>query len=482
MQIVSFSFLIFFVVTVGVYYLLPTRIRHIWLFAASFFFYFSQGAAHTVFLLFSILSTWIGALLTEKAGERAGRKRCVLAVILVCNLLILLYFKYIGFFTGERLRSPILPIGISFYLFQSVGYLIDVYRGKVSAERDPIRYALFVSFFPIVLSGPIERGAHLLPQLQTAFFETVRFDADRIRDGFVRMLWGYFCKTVLADRIAIAVDSIFAAPGSHGGAVLFLTSILYTFQIYLDFAGYSSIAVGAAKTLGIEVVENFDAPYLAKSVGDFWRRWHISLSTWFRDYLYIPLGGNRKGQTRKLLNLMIVFLVSGLWHGAGWTFLIWGFLHGLYQVLGILLAPVRKRIGMGIFGEDAENRASVRILQTVWTFLLVNLAWIFFRLGTLSEVFTVFGSFAHPRIGELFDGAFLAAGVNQAEWQLILCGLVLVFVTDLLHLRGVRIAEWISKQMLFIRWPVYLAGVVLVIVCGVWGPGYDAASFIYYRF
>ncbi|MCR5094455.1 MAG: MBOAT family protein [Lachnospiraceae bacterium] len=481
MQIISFVFLGFFAVVTAGYYLLPAGVRHIWLFAASMLFYFSQGPAHTVFLLFSILSTWIGGLLLEKA-EDSAKKKAILAGILICNLLVLLYFKYIGFLSAGLLTSPILPVGISFYLFQSAGCLIDVYRGTIPAERDPIRYALFVSFFPIVLSGPIERGGHLLPQLQRPYFEKIRFDAERIRDGAVRMLWGYFCKMVLADRIAIAVDTVYATTDAYGGAVLFLTTVLYTFQIYLDFAGYSSIAIGAAKALGIDVMENFDTPYLARSIREFWRRWHISLSTWFRDYLYIPLGGNRRGQTRKLLNLLIVFVLSGLWHGAGWTFLIWGLLHGIYQVAGNLLAPVRGRIAERAFVEKSGESFSLRVLQTAWTFLLVNFAWVFFRLGTVGEALGVFRGFARPALWELFDGTLLTTGLNTAEWRLVALGILLVFAVDLLRLKGVQIAEWISKQLLFIRWPVYIAGVVLVLVCGVWGPGYDTASFIYYRF
>ena len=481
MQIISFAFIVFFAVTVTVYYLLPARVRYIWLFAASLFFYLSQGPVHTVFLAFSVCSTWIGALFLEKQAENGQRKKGILAAVLIANLAILLFFKYIGFLSGGLLRSPILPIGISFYLFQSIGYLIDVSRGTIKAERNPIRYALFVTFFPTVLSGPIERGKNILPQLQAAGLAEVRPDAGRIRDGMMRMLWGYFCKMVLADRIGIAVDAVYASPASYGGAVLFLTSVLYTFQIYLDFAGYSSIAVGAAKVLGIRVMENFDAPYLAENVRDFWRRWHISLSTWFRDYLYIPLGGNRRGRGRKLVNLMIVFLVSGLWHGAGFPFLIWGLLHGLYQVLGELWKPIGDRLTAKLSGEGGEGR-TVRILKVVWTFLLVNFAWIFFRMDTLSGALAVFRGFAHPRVWQLFDGTILTAGVNAAEWRLVLLGLGVVIMADILHRCGKSVSDWITKQSLFIRWPILIAGIVVILVCGVWGSGYDAASFIYYKF
>ncbi|MBR4528787.1 MAG: MBOAT family protein [Lachnospiraceae bacterium] len=482
MQIVSFTFLGFFLIVVLGVHVIPGRFRHVWLFAASIFFYFTQGAAHTVFLLFSILSTWIGGMLLTRFAENAARKKAVLAGILVCNFLVLAYFKYIGFFSGGRLTSPILPVGISFYLFQSAGYLIDVYRGTVPAERDPLRYGLFVSFFPTVLSGPIERGAHLLPQLQTEFLREVRFDTLRIRDGLVRMLWGYFCKMVLADRLAVAVDAVYAAPGAHGGAVLFLASACYTLQIYLDFAGYSSIAIGIAKCLGIEVAENFNAPYLAKSIGDFWRRWHISLSTWFRDYLYIPLGGNRKGQARKLLNLMIVFLVSGLWHGAGWNFILWGALHGIYQVIGILLLPFRKVLRRTLFRDESGEKAPCLVIRIVWTFLLVNLAWIFFRMGSLAGAFRVIAGFARPGWAEFFSGTLLSLGLNLPEWRLLAAGLAVVLISDLCSLKDIRISRIIADSPLPLRWAVYIAGVLIVLICGVWGPGYDASSFIYYRF
>lgn len=285
--------------------------------------------------------------------------------------------------SGGRIKSILLPVGISFYLFMSMGYVVDVYRGTIPAEKNLIPYALFVSFFLTILSGPIERAGNMLVQFKTDFLKNIMFDAVRIRDGFVRMLWGYFMKLVLADRIAILVDQVYASPEKYGGAIVAAASILYTLQIYCDFAGYSNIAIGVAQTLGIKVMDNFRSPYLADSISDFWRRWHISLSSWFRDYVYIPLGGNRKGKIRKYLNIMIVFLLSGLWHGAGWTFVLWGGLHGLYQVVGALLKPVKKKL-TALLGVE-NNSISIRLVKIGATFFLVNSAWILFRAHQIQQ-------------------------------------------------------------------------------------------------
>ena len=362
----------------------------------------------------------------------------------------------------------------------SIGYVIDVYRGTVKAERNIISYALFVSFFPIILSGPIERAGNMLNQFKTTYMSKVIFDTDRIRDGFVRMLWGYFQKLVLADRIAVAVNTVYGAPESYGGAIIVVASILYTFQIYCDFAGYSNIAIGIANVFGIKVMENFRAPYLATSIADFWRRWHISLSSWFRDYLYIPLGGNRKGTVRKYINVMIVFLLSGLWHGAGWNYILWGGLHGLYQVAGALAQNVRKKIYATL--NIREGSLSLKGIKTIVTFLLVNVAWVLFRVTDMEHFIRIIKRLKDVQIGQLFNGGIYGMGLNSRNVHLMLVGIVVVVIVDFLNEKGICVSAQIAKERLWIRWPIYWFVIIIVLVCGMWGTGYSANNFIYYQF
>lgn len=338
----SINFIIFFPIVVSIYFAFPKKCSYIWLLVASYYFYMCWNVEYILLLFLSTLVTFLASLgidYCEKSNKLQEEKKSVCKKIcvigsLTCNLLILFFFKYANFTIDslnvllqtlhitviERSFDVLLPVGISFYIFQALGYTIDVYRGEIEVETNFLRYALFVSFFPQLVAGPIERSKNLMKQLK----ESHSFDFDRMRDGLLLMLWGYFMKIVLADRIAIFVDAIYGDLETYTGYYVLIASILFAFQIYCDFAGYSTIAMGAAKILGFTLMENFNAPYLSLSVAEFWRRWHISLSTWFRDYLYIPLGGNRKGIWRKYCNLFVVFGVSGLWHGANWTYVIWG--------------------------------------------------------------------------------------------------------------------------------------------------------------
>ena len=259
-----------------------------------------------------------------------------------------------------------------------------------------------------------------------------------------------------------------------------MASVLYTFQIYCDFAGYSNIAIGMSQALGITVMENFKVPYLATSIADFWRRWHISLSSWFRDYVYIPLGGNRKGSVRKYGNVMIVFLLSGLWHGAGWNFIFWGGLHGAYQVVGALLMPIRKK-AVKILRLREESLGN-RVVKTVFTFGLVNAAWVLFRAENMAHVMQLVRRVKEMQMWQLFDGSLYSLGLDRANMNLVFLGLLLVIVVDILNEKRYFVAEHIAKERLWIRWPIYIAGILVVLICGMWGAGYDAGSFIYYKF
>lgn len=339
----SYNFLIFFPIVTLIYYLIPHKIRYIWLLLASYYFYMCWNAKYALILLFSTGITYVSGLFIIRADKikgdkkRTSSKKILVALSFLINVSILFLFKYFDFaveninrvlsYLNIQVINPsfdvILPVGISFYIFQALSYTVDVYRGDVKVERNFLKYALFVSFFPQLVAGPIERSKNLLKQVHEKHY----FDGQRVKDGLLLMIWGGFQKIVIADRVAIFVDTVFNKFPQYGGMYIVVAAVLFAFQIYCDFSGYSTIAIGAAKVMGFELMENFNAPYMSMSVAEFWRRWHISLSSWFRDYLYILLGGNRKGKLRKYINLMIVFIVSGLWHGAQWSFIVWGALN-----------------------------------------------------------------------------------------------------------------------------------------------------------
>ena len=332
------------------FYAMPRKLKQPWLLAASYYFYMGWNAKYAVLILASTIITYLCARLLERCGTQT-RQKLVLAAGIVLNFAILVFFKYFYFLHdtfasiaavfGAKVPASkldiILPVGISFYTFQAVGYTIDVYRGTVRAERNFVRYALFVSFFPQLVAGPIERSGNLLKQLQkisdTASAEKV-WSFDKATRGLLLMLWGFFMKMVIADRAAVLVNQVYDIYYMFSGVALACAAVLFAVQIYCDFASYSVIAVGAAKVLGIELMTNFEAPFFSRSIGEFWRRWHVSLSSWFRDYLYIPLGGSRCARPRKYLNNMITFMVSGLWHGASWHYVVWGAIQGAYIVIG----------------------------------------------------------------------------------------------------------------------------------------------------
>ncbi|GHT56190.1 hypothetical protein FACS1894109_04410 [Spirochaetia bacterium] len=322
------------------------KVSQVMLLAASLFFYACWNPVYILLILFSVLVTWVSGIMME--GKSQKYKKLVLIASLVINLGILFFFKYFNFFADQFGRvtalpvpnfNMLLPVGISFYTFQALGYSIDVYRGTIQTERDFINYALFVTFFPALVAGPIERTAHLLPQFKV----NNTFDYGKVASGLKLAAWGMFKKVVIADRIAVYVNAVYAAPDTFPASSIALAVFFFAIQIYCDFSGYSDIAIGSARALGFNLTANFRHPYFAHSIADFWRRWHISLTSWFKDYIYIPLGGNRRGLLRQCGNILVVFALSGLWHGAAWHFVAWGALHGLLQVIerlaSILLPP-----------------------------------------------------------------------------------------------------------------------------------------------
>lgn len=331
----SYSFMLFFPIVLLFYFIIPSRFRYIWLLVVSYFFYMCWNVKYILLILVSTVVTWLGSNIMK--DKNAFVKKCIIVILVVSNLAVLGYFKYFDFFLEnlnyffnklgmsaiEKPFDIVMPIGISFYTFTVIGYIMDVYREEIQPERNFLKYALFVSFFPQISSGPIERSKNLLVQIK--HLENVKlWDYGRIAYGAGLMLYGYFLKMVIADRLAIFVDNVWNNYYAHGSVELILASIFFAVQLYCDFNSYSLLAVGSAKILGLDLIRNFNTPYFAVSIKDFWRRWHISLSLWLRDYVYIPLGGNRCRKLRKWFNLMTTFLISGLWHGASWNYLFWG--------------------------------------------------------------------------------------------------------------------------------------------------------------
>ncbi len=486
----SYSFLVFFPVVVLIHFLLPKKVQYLWLLATSYYFYMNWDARYVLLLLFSTAVTYASGLIMEQAQTDKGRKMAV-AISFVLNIGVLFFFKYFNFAIDSvnlvlsqiHLSVPkpdfqlLLPVGISFYTFQALSYTMDVYRKEITAERNFFKYALFVSFFPQLVAGPIERSKNLLKQVN----KTYRFDYDKMREGLLIMLWGYFLKLVVADRVAIVVDTVYGDYAQYGGVYIIVASVLFAFQIYCDFAGYSTIAIGAAEILGFSLMENFNCPYFSLSIGEFWRRWHISLSSWFRDYLYIPLGGNRKGTTRKYVNLMIVFLVSGLWHGAAGTYVVWGFIHGVYQVIGGLTKPMRNQCNQ-IFALKPDSIGH-KALSALITFILVDFAWIFFRAESLSVAIEMIKSMVHlGNISILWNGALYDLGIGFKSFLVLMFGIAVLLFADFMKYKGIQIRKVILEQELWCRWLCYLSMALFILVFGIWGGSYDAASFIYFQF
>jgi len=424
------------------------------------------------------------------------KKKAAVAVSFTACLLVLFFFKYLDFFIDSinevlgksnisLISNPfslILPVGISFYTFQALSYTVDVYRNDVKAEKNFISYALFVSFFPQLVAGPIERSGNLIQQLNEVPNKRNLWDSERVRRGLYLMLWGMFLKIVVADRLSKVVDTVFDSYRGYGRVGLAVGAIAFALQIYCDFSAYSTIAIGAAKVMGFSLMENFDTPYFSQSIKEFWRRWHISLSTWFRDYLYIPLGGNRKGKLRKYVNLLITFLVSGLWHGANWTFVLWGGLHGAYQILGELLMPVREKVNY-FFDIDTE-KFSYKLARGIGTFILVDFAWIFFRadsVGTaikyISRMVLVDDSYA------LFNPLVYDYGLTGSQLNILIISLILLFIVGYVkYTKKMKVDDIMEAQNVPFRFVAVSVLLLVVYVYGMYGPDVSAADFIYFQF
>ena len=477
----SFEFLIFFPCVTLLYFLLPHKYRWMHLLAASCIFYAAFIPIYILILFFTIIIDYVAGLMISKSEGR--RRKLYLAMSIVANILVLAVFKYFNFFTEnvnalfaflniETQPLPylniILPIGLSFHTFQAMSYTIEVYRKIFPPERHFGYYALYVMFYPQLVAGPIERPQNVLPQLHAYH----PYNHEKMLSGLRLMLWGLFKKVVIADRMGMMTNVVYNDLGEYSGLAYILATIFFGIQIYCDFSGYSDIAIGSARTMGIDLMVNFRRPYLAATISEFWKRWHISLSTWFRDYLYIPLGGNRVPALKRNLNLLIVFLVSGFWHGASWNFVIWGALHGMYLIIatyGHQYFPFLKK----------QN-----VVNVVYTFILVNFAWIFFRAVNFHDAMHVINNLFTAVPGQ----EYFSLAHDDQQGSITYFGLPLwKFLLTLLLIPFLFLSDWMieknfvpvfDRQPVPVRWATYYALILAVLLLGV----FETYQFIYFQF
>lgn len=470
MSFTSFNFWLVFPIIFLLYWLLPAKwktIRKLMLIVVSFLLYMSWKPSFALVLLAVILITYSGGRLLENKDDTVKRKRLGW-IFATLGLLPLLFFKYYNFINeniadglsalGLQFSLPglnwAIPVGISFFTFQAVGYMLDVYHKRINAERNFIDYTLFVSFFPSIVSGPINKASLMLPQIKGL---QSHFDYDKGVAGLKMILWGMFMKVVVADRVGMYVDTVLPNYMNYTGITCFVASIFYTIQIYADFAGYSLMAIGVGKTLGFNLAENFRRPYFSVSVTDFWRRWHISLSTWLKDYVYIPLGGSRCSKIKNYWNIFVTFLVSGIWHGANWTFIVWGILHGVCQI-------IEKAYGWN----KKDYKGLVRFGRVLLTFLIITFAWTIFRSPSIGDTFGYFARYASSSGRLIAQGSMLVYTLIALMTLLIYEVIAEFFPATYNRLYGKR----------WLRWFAYVGIFTLLMLIGV----FDGSSFIYVSF
>jgi len=484
----SVEFLVFFPVVCCAYFALPYRFRWVLLLAASYYFYASWKPAYLLLIIASTLVDYVAGLLLSRSSRKPVRI-ALLCSSLGCNLGLLFVFKYFNFFNAAFWRlsgylglayqvpdlNVLLPVGISFYTFQTLSYTIEVYRGTHPPQRHLGIFALYVAFFPQLVAGPIERSWRFLPQL----LEKYDFDYDRIVQGLRLMLWGFFKKVVIADRLAAIVNHVYATSDEHCGPILAIATVAFAYQIYCDFSGYSDIAIGAARVMGLRLMTNFDRPYHARSIVEFWQRWHISLSTWFRDYVYIPLGGSRVSRWRFPVNILVVFAVSGLWHGANWTFVAWGVLHAVFYLLERALSPVCSRCvrAIGLL----KHSVLLSSLQVALTFSLVCIAWVLFRAESVAQAVQIIVGMARGWDVFIFSedllGIVEALSIRVWTFLGILALIPLAEAVEAFR-EGGRPPRLLESRILPLRWVAYLTLLLAVMNLGVT----DEMPFIYFQF
>jgi alginate O-acetyltransferase complex protein AlgI len=473
----SLSFLVFFPIVVAFYFALPYRYRWVLLLIASYYFYMCWNYKYVVLIFVTTMINYLAGLGIAGTSRRF-QKQLYLTAGLITSFGILFFFKYFNFFNESVnvllssfnifYKLPafqvLLPVGISFFTFQTLSYTIDVYLNKQKVEKHFGIFALYVSFFPQLVAGPIERSTNLLPQ----FFEKHDISYENFRDGLTIMLWGFFKKVVIADRLSEYVNLVYNHPTDFGGIHNVLATTFFSFQIYCDFSGYSDIAVGTALIMGFRLMKNFNRPYLSKSIGEFWRRWHISLSTWFRDYFYISIGGNRVSKWRWQFNLFATFLVSGLWHGANWTFVVWGSLHGFYLIFALWTKKIRDKINLLIF---RQNRKLQHAAEVLITFFLAWFAWIFFRANSISNALLFIQNMFRPSHQALNQFSF------KADMYIALISILILIIIEIFEER-INLLHKISTSKKHYKWGLVLLILSAIMILGKW----ESVDFLYFQF
>ena len=485
----SVEFAIFFPIVTILFFLLPHRWRWLLLLLASCFFYMFFRPVYIFILIFTIIIDYFAGIWIARQADKKKRKLLLLLSI-IANVGVLVVFKYYNFL-AENLnivlesvhktgRVPflnmLLPIGLSFHTFQAMSYTIEVYKGRQQPEKHFGIYALYVMFYPQLVAGPIERPQNILHQ----FHEVKRFEYDNMKHGLVLIAWGLFKKVVIADRLALFVNHVYGSPFDYTGLPLIIGTVFFAFQIFCDFSGYSDIARGTARCMGFELMRNFDRPYMAQGIGEFWRRWHISLSTWFRDYVYIPLGGNKVSRGRWYFNILVVFVLSGIWHGANWTFLIWGGLHGIYLIA--------ESVAYKFFPKWQKPSSSFVffLLKRTYVFTLVTLAWVFFRAQNLSQSLYIIRHFFSGLSNQLRQivtnqhfSRLKLLYVDQPAGEFALAiGFILLMMVIHFGQKGRDFDEWLVQKPSYVRWPIYYGLVLTFVFFGI----FNKSDFIYFQF
>ena len=484
MQYLSFSFLIFVLFTFGVYFVIPQSHRWKVLLGASVIFYMMFDIKHVLFLLFVAISTFVGAKHIAK-----NKSKKVFIITILANVLLWFVLKVLPWcgtilntiivkiFDGSSITLPsfIVPVGISYYVLMALSYLIDVYKGKMADEKNFAKYLLYLTYFPTIVQGPISKYSALSKQLCAG--ERIGFG--KFRESILLIMIGLIKKMVIADRVAILANHCFGNYATMEGPVLYVGAVCYSIQLYMDFSGCVDICRGVSALFGIDLIDNFNAPYFGKSIKEFWSRWHISLSTWLKDYVYIPLGGNRKGVARKYVNLLATFLVSGIWHGAGINYIFWGLLQGIYQILGEVTLEFRKKI-KGLLGIE-QGSLCEKIYQIIITFNLTTFAWIFFRSGRfLAGVEYVQRMCSGDGFGHLLDGSMYVQGFSFAQCVVVIINIVFISLVDYYKsFKHMDVKNGITNAHIVLRWVIYFVIAYDVILFGVYGQGYDLSGFLY---
>ncbi len=486
----SWEFILFFPIVSVLYFIIPRVLKNFWLLIASYYFYMSWNPVYALLMMFSTVVTFFSGRVIQKS-DTILRKKTIVALSFTINLGILFFFKYANFLIGNinfLFKSAsinqtiiplnvILPVGISFYTFQALSYTVDTYKNNIAAEKSFINYALFVSFFPQLVAGPIEKSRDLLPQLS----RFSKFDVERCKSGLYLILWGFFQKLFISNKLAVIVDNVYNNYKQFSGFHFWIASFAFAIQIYTDFSAYTDIATGCARILGFDLSRNFLRPYFSKSIAEFWRRWHITLGAWFKEYVYFPLGGSRVSKKKMYRNILIVFLLSGLWHGASWTFVIWGFIHAFYQIIGDFLKPIRIKITK-LLKVDVKS-TYFKVWQVTIVFILVTISWVFFRAKSLIQAKYIIKRMFLIDLRALFDIDLFFKAIKYSSNALlfVMINVMILLIVSLLR-RNKSINKLISSQHFLVRYSFYIILMTALVFYWVSGQSLVNTTFIYFQF